>query len=47
LRVVPGQKKKQRVRLALKDERPLLMAGLWNKWDGQLTFTIVTTSRTS
>lgn len=39
---IAGTKKKP-YRILLKDESPLLMAGIWDEWQGVKTFSIITT----
>jgi putative SOS response-associated peptidase YedK len=39
-----GGRAKQRVKVALAEGRPFAMAGLWNRWQGNLSCTILTTS---
>ncbi len=42
-RVVPGQKRKQPVRFSMRDKAPFCFAGLWNRVQGRLSCTIITT----
>ena len=42
-KVVPGQKRKQPVRFSMRDGAPFCFAGLWNRSDGKLSCTIITT----
>ena len=43
-RAVLGQKKRQPVRFGMRDGAPFCFAGLWNRYQGRLICTIITTS---